>query len=148
MHRDERSRCYIFRCLISFVVRSVCSHLTASGWRPTCSSEIIISGRLSRLHVYACASDPLSVRVRKHTGWNYMEIARRAAPTTSECYDGVLSAGGVAGLVGEGARSRRPHRVSFAIPRHYAGRKRGTAFHGRLLKWFHRRLKPRPFSWS
>lgn len=63
-----------------------------------------------------------------------VEIIWKLAGVPRRPQRSVMTVFAATGPVGEGTYSRGPHRVSFAIPRHYAGRNRGTAFHGRLLK--------------
>jgi len=114
---------------------------------------LYLAGFRDCVHVYAHTrrgSDREYANIQVEIIWKLAGAARCAS------HIGVLwrcsSASGATGPMdphlGKGADSRGPHWVSFAIQRHYAGRKRETAFHGRLLKWFHWRLKPRPFGRS
>lgn len=87
-----------------------------------------------------------SMRASTHDR-NYGNWLRRAARRNiSKYHDGVHCA--VGGLTESTGRDHTGYHLPF--PRHYVGRKCGTAFHGRLLKWFYRRLKLRvaSFSWS
>jgi len=72
--------------------RSAGLHLVASEWHSMrVNSEIIVSGRLSRLRtcirtrVEALITSTQIYRLKLYGNWP----ARHAAPATSECYDGV-----------------------------------------------------------